>query len=223
MIKQLIKILYEKKYKLYEEPFRLNIVGVRSDNTMANSFDDVLCVFYKDDKGNWNFVTYPITTDPGTYWLENPSQVDGTAILEQGQYEDAYSLGLHKGQYLALVEKKPVTVIRDYDRNAYLDFFNGKENTGTFGINIHRANATGQTKSVDKWSAGCQVFENANDFAQFLTLCVKHSNLYGNKFTYTLIDFRAFKRQTGRWVLYGTGAVLSAIGIVWLVTSLKTK
>jgi len=221
MLKRLIKILYKAKYKLYEEPYRLNIVGVRAETTVSNSFDDSLYVFYKDETGKWNFGRCPVTTDPGTYWLENPLQVDGTAILEQGQYEDAYSLGLHKGQYLALVQTKPVRVIRDYDRNAYLDFFNGKEETGFFGIDIHRANATGVTKTVDKWSAGCQVFQNAKDFEIFLTLCEKHKNLYGNKFTYTLIDTRAFRRQVARWAVYGTSALVAAAGITWLVKQLK--
>ena len=223
MIQRLIKILYSKKYTLYEQPYQLNIVGVRSEATVSNSFDDELYVFFKDGTGKWNFAHYPITTDPGTYWLENPSQVDGTAILKAGQYEDAYSLGLHKGKYLALVESKPVTVIRDYDRNAYLDFFNGKEATGSFGINIHRANPEGETKTVDKWSAGCQVFKSAADFVQFLSLCVKHRDLYGNKFTYTLIDFRAFRRQAIRWMIYGTASVFSAIGITWLAKRLKNK
>jgi hypothetical protein len=221
MLKRLIKILYKKKYKLYEEPYRLNIVGLRGETTVSNRFDDSLYVFYKDETGKWNFGSCPITTDPGTYWLENPSQVDGTAILEQGQYEDAYSLGLHKGQYLALVETKPVRVIRDYDRNAYLDFYNGKEEVGNFGINIHRANATGNTQTVDKWSAGCQVFQRATDFAKFLTLCVKHRNLYGNKFTYTLIDARAFRRQVARWAVYGTGFLLAASCVSLLYKQLK--
>jgi hypothetical protein len=36
------------------------------------------------------------------------------------------------------VQSKPITVLRDYDRNAILDFWNGKPETGMFGINIHR-------------------------------------------------------------------------------------
>ncbi len=223
MLKRLIKILYSKKYKLYEDPYRLNIVGVRSETTVPNSFDDELYVFFKDDANKWVGGHFPISTDPGTYWLKNPSQVDGTAILESGQYIDAYSLGLHKGQYLALVEVKPVTVIRDYNRDAYLDFNNGKEDIGQFGINIHRANATGETKTVDKWSAGCQVFESADDFAKFLNLCVKHSHLYGNKFTYTLIDLRAFRRQAIRWGIYGASALTTLIAAIWGINKLIRK
>ena len=217
MLQRLIKILYSKRYVLYQQPYQLNIVGIRSVNNVSNSFDDALFVFFKDSSGKWNYACYPITTDPGTYWLKNPSQVDGTAILAQGQYLNAYSLGLHKGKYLALVESKAVKVIRDYDRNAYLDFLNGKVEQGNFGINIHRANPSGETNAVDKWSAGCQVFKNAADFAQFISLCQKHRSLYGNVFTYTLIDFRSFRRQALRWVFSAATLTLTLLGgALWL-------
>lgn len=215
MLQQLLSIMKHKKYKVYNNPYQLNIVGVRSNSTRANHFDDLLFVFYKDERLRWNYAAYGITTDPGTYWLEHPMNVDGTAILKEGQYVDAYTIGLHKGQYKALVQAKPVTVLRDYDRTAILDFLNGKLETGYFGIDIHRANATGKTTNVDKWSAGCQVFSDADAFAQFLSLCDRHRMYYGNKFTYTLVDYRAIERQTRRWVAYGfAGASLIVGGIV---------
>ena len=104
-------------------------------------------------------------------------------------------MGMHRGKYLALVQKRPVTVMRDYDRNATLDFWNGKEDIGMFGINIHRASENGTTKTVDQYSAGCQVFANAAEFMLFLHLCERHKGLYGNEFTYTLIDERSINRE----------------------------
>ncbi len=103
---------------------------------------------------------------------------------------------MHRGKYLALVQKRPVTVVRDYDRNATLDFLNGKEDTGIFGINIHRASLTGVTKTVDQYSAGCQVFSSILDFNLFMQLCERHKRVYGNNFTYTLIDERAVNRES---------------------------
>jgi hypothetical protein len=46
----------------------------------------------------------------------------------------------------------------------------------------------GTTKTIDKYSAGCQVFANANDFSVFLQLAERHKTLYGNSFTYTLLS-----------------------------------
>ena len=137
----LITIMRNNKYEIKERPYELNIVGVRTDNWTPNSFDDFIFVFYKDDKGNWQGSKNPATTDPGTYWLKNPMNVNGTAILKAGQYINSHKIGYHKGQYKALVQSKPLTVFRDYDRNAILDFNNGKEQTGLFGINIQRLQA----------------------------------------------------------------------------------
>jgi len=195
----------QKNYVLYTKPFQLNIWGFRSNQTKANSFDDEIHVFYKTNSVNWEYHIFKATTDPGTFWLNDPMRPEGTAILEQGQYVDTYALGLHRGKYIALTEVlKPVTVIRDYNRNSTLDFFNGKKHTGFFGINIHRAMVKGITRYVDNHSAGCQVFANASDFYFFTELCEKHRLLYGNKFTYTLVDWRAIRRARVRRMTAGT-------------------
>lgn len=222
-MQKLISILKNKGYKVYEKPYQLNIIGVRSTESASNRFDDKLYVLFKNAKNQWEQYNYALTTDPGTYWLQHPLQVDGTAILKQGQYVDAYQIGLHRGQYKALVQRKPVTVIRDYDRNALLDFYNGRESKGLFGINIHRASIHGVTKTVGKWSAGCQVFERNEDFIHFMSLCEKHRLQYGNQFTYSLIDFRALKRMSARYAAYGTIGLASLIGILYASIKLYQK
>jgi hypothetical protein len=201
-IKGLIKVLKDKNYVIYDKPNQLNIVGVRSNSVIPNKFDDFIYVFFKDAKNDWKGYSYPATTDTGTYWLKNPMNSGGTALLKEGQYVDAYQNGYHKGQYPALVQAKPVTVFRDYNRDAILDFNNGKESTGQFGINIHRASASSPSDAVDKWSAGCQVFQSPSDFQEFMGLVKTHQNTYGNKFTYTLIDERAYNRKLKRYGVY---------------------
>jgi hypothetical protein len=203
MLDKVKSILKEKGYKVFSRPYELNIVGVRSKNTKSNRFDDEIHVFYRVSLLKWNYHVYKATTDPGTFWLENPMQPQGTAIMAQGQYIDAYEIGLHKGQYKALVQRKPITILRDYDRNAILDFSNGTKVRGIFGVNIHRAMLQGTTKYIDKFSAGCQVFQNANDFTEFMSLCEHHRKLYGNTFTYSLIDFRATRREGIKRMLIG--------------------
>jgi hypothetical protein len=187
-------VLSDQGFKIFSRPFELNIVGVRADSTKPNNFDDTINLFYKTDTGIWNFLSAPATTDPGTYWLENPLNPQGTAILKHGQYLDGYEIGLHRGKYMALVQKRPVIVIRDYDRKAILDFDNGREDTGMFGINIHHAQETGVTRLVDKYSAGCQVFADIKNFNTTMQLAERHRQLYGNGFTYSLIDQRALVR-----------------------------
>ena len=41
---------------------------------------------------------------------------------------------------------------------------------------------------IDKWSAGCQVFSKESDFNEFMDVCRKASDVWGNSFTYTLIE-----------------------------------
>lgn len=195
MLAAIINILLEKSYEIYSRPFELNIIGIRSSSTRPNRFDDEIHVAFKNSLNKWVHFIFPATTDPGTYWLQNPMNPQGTAILEQGQYNGAYQIGLHRGKYYALIQRKPVTVLRDYDRNAVLDFQNGRPNTGMFGINIHHASENGTSKTVDRNSAGCQVFSSISDFNGFMQLCENHRRLYGNLFTYTLIDKRAIQRE----------------------------
>ncbi len=197
-------ILRSKGFVLHTRPYELNIVGIRSRSVVPNRFDDEIHVFYKSKPTKWEYHIFKATTDPGTFWLENPMQPQGTAILAQGQYVNAYQIGLHQGKYEALVQVAPISIMRDYDRTAKLDFLNGKKESGMFGINIHRAMAQGKTKFIDKFSAGCQVFQSADDFNFFMKLCEKHAKLYGNKFTYTLLDFRALRRQSIKRIVIGT-------------------
>ena len=216
MLPVLLDTVQQRSYKINDRPFELNIVGVRADNVVPNRFDDTIYVFFRNNIGKWILYPFSATTDPGTYWLQHPMNQDGTAIMKEGQYVDAYQIGLHRNQYLALVQRKPVTVYRDYDRNAVLDFMNGEEQTGFFGINIHRASVSGTTKFIDKFSAGCQVMADANDFKTFMQLCEQHRNLYGNQFTYTLIDERALARKQRRQFWYYAGGIGAGVTLAFL-------
>ena len=210
-LRNIINALKDKGYVVYDQPYQLNIVGVRNAESQPNKFDDQLYVFYKDETSKWELKEFPITTDTGTYWLENPMSSLGSAMLKEGQYIDAYKQGLHRGQYTALTQQKPVTTYRDYDRNAVFDF-GQKETTGLYGINIHKAGADSQ--DVNKWSAGCQVFQKSEDFQEFMQLTDKHKANYGNNFTYTLLDERAVVRKGRRFLLYGgMSASIIAVGI----------
>lgn len=212
-IRGLISLLKSKGYLVNEKPYQLNIVGVRNNSTEANKFDDLIYVFWKNDANNWEGKYFNITTDPGTYFLKNPLSKLGAAILKEGQYVDSYSIGKHRGKYDALTQQKPVTVIRDYDRNAILDFNNGREETGLFGINIHKAGT--DSSDVDKWSAGCQVFQKTADFDEFMRLANIHKDKNGNKFTYTLIDERAYNRALKRKGTYLIAGLL-LVGALWV-------
>lgn len=185
-----ITAMSEKGYRIFNtpsRPFNLNIVGIRARSQVPNRFDDWLTVFYRSND-QWIFNTFPATTDPGLYFLGDEMGSDlGTAILKEGQYRSAFKLGKHRGRYKALVQRREVTVLRDFDRDQELDFDTGREETGHFGINIHRANRDRASIQVDNWSAGCQVVCDPLQFNYFINVCEKGADEWGNAFTYTLL------------------------------------
>lgn len=211
---KLANFLKKAGWIVYEHPYQLNLVGFRSNSVKANSFDDTFICFFKDNRNRWVTLKWSCTTDTGTYWLENPMMEKGTAMLQAGQYVDAYALGYHRGQYRALVQVRPVKIRRDYNRNAKLDFMNGKVYEGLFGINIHRARSYGTTLKIDKYSAGCQVLDNADNFKELIDLAEYHASLYGNKFTYGLLDERMQRRTLHRRLTYGA-SLLAASSVIY--------
>lgn len=169
----------ENKFKeLGYEWSNFHLIGVRSLANEKNKFDDNIYLV----NGPIMF-RYSCTTNPGTHWLKNLMNPKGTALLKPGQYIDTYHLGLHQGKYKALVQRKPVTVYRDGDKDDVAEETK-TEQTGLFGINIHRANASAVSNFIDRWSAGCQVLNNPKDFASLIAACEKSRK---SAFTYTLL------------------------------------
>ena len=193
MITSLKRELKDLGYKFFENgKYNLNIIGVRRNTPIASdTFRDTLYVIYKDsDEKDAKFILkkYKITTTPGISQLDKPSNVKGTAILVPNQYCGSWKLGLHKGQYEALVQIKPVKVYRDNNKDHKYDFSPKATDNGIFGINIHRASPNHTSTIVGDWSAGCQVFSDPKEFNEFITLCKKQNEVYkSNNFTYTLI------------------------------------
>lgn len=211
-------------YSIDTRPFKLNVVGIRNPNiTRPENYEDQLAYFYYDNNGRLVGKVAEGTTTPSVYWLNSPMNTLGTAILKQGQYVDTYGIDFHRGKYEALTQKKPVTVIRDNDRNSILNYF-AKTTTGLYGINIHRSTAAWSDKDkIGQDSAGCQVFRFREDFDEMMRFARKSRDMYGNKFTYTLIDQREqLQNQRKKAINYGViGLVL--IGMTGYVYFLSKK
>lgn len=184
----IIAAMHAKEYRVFESEkgHDLNLVGIRTDDDTANAFNDVVSVFYRFD-GRWNFFAFPATTDPGTFFRENPINLKGTAIMKPGQYRGAYMVGKHKG-YTALQQKGNITVFRDNNKDATLDTDGSEDTKKTHAVNIHRANRVRASTQVDNWSAGCQVLQDPDHFDFLIALCKKARDKYGNSFTYTLLE-----------------------------------
>lgn len=176
-----------KGYRFFESgDFNLNIIGIRTNDNQANTFNDYLCVAFKQC-GHWVLLTLDCTTDPGVYWRLNPMNTLGTAVLVPGQYSGAYMLGLHKDKYKALTQAKSLPVYRDNDRDVEVDV-GGAVDNGWHGINIHPRSPSAKSDDIGQWSAGCQVVKDYGEHMLIMQLCEIAQKWYGNRFTYTLLD-----------------------------------
>lgn len=188
-IKDVIGYMNSKNYKVFtggKLNYNLNIVNIRNDEFKAGSFDDLQLIFWYDLENNLNTKMYLVTTDSGLHYLKNPMNTKGTAIVKEGQYNGMWRLGKHFG-YDALVQNSPIWVIRDFNRDMYLDYeiydigkncigefkkkiISNNEiiyecdghkilhlERGMFGINCHHAGKKPDIKNIGLNSAGCCV------------------------------------------------------------------
>ena len=189
---QVFERMRSKGHAIFENDsrnFNLNIIGIRSKTAKLDEFGCQLMVAWRY-KGEWNTLSYSITTYPGKrYLVEKLLNPAGCAILVPGQYRGVYGLRLHRGKYLALCQTYgPVKVFRDRDRDTQFDKDVHTIMEGDFGINIHNSPDKQRTIRVGAHSAGCQVFADDADFQEFIRICKLAETNFGPKFTYTLID-----------------------------------
>lgn len=171
--------IYEpnKPYVIEEEPFVVNVVGIRSFSQKANSYDDFMTVFYVDPNGKesyggkkWTFKSWSITTEPGSTILNAPDNNLGAAIVAEGQYTHSHNIGLHHSSYNTLHNGNPILVYRDNDRDKWAQKSTDNLTVYIPYTNIHCSGAQdkGGTADINTWSAGCQVFRRASDYMDFI-------------------------------------------------------
>jgi hypothetical protein len=194
---------YERMgYKFFKNgTYNLNIWGIRSLSSKSNKFDDIGGALCYTGINKPFLLTAPITTDPGKYWLQNPMNKNGTAILVPGQYSGSHALGYHGrnglSPYEALEQIGEMLYVRDNNKDEILDFdlYRNPEKLKIHGFreniksNIHRASINKIVQLVERYSAACQVYQDSAEFAELIAL-VKLSLKAGfkNSFTYTLFE-----------------------------------
>ena len=190
---QIQEAVKSKGYKWFETgDYNFNLVGVRSpdkDGKITNKYDDYITLSYKIN-GEWKFHCWPATTQPGLYWINHPMNRRGCAILVPDQYRGVYKIDGHgKTRYKALCQRAgKVRVYRDGNKDDIYDYDNDTITEGYYGINIHRSSAYKVANNINKYSAGCQVFKDPDDFDDMMDLAYKAKDVHGNNFTYTLLN-----------------------------------
>jgi len=197
---RLKKVMKKKGYSFFESGiFNVNIVGIRATEKKTNVFDDTMLLVYKNKKKEWEVISSVITTDPGEKYLVDPINDKGTAILVPNQYKGIYKVDIHarnntRFAHEALCQRGgKLQVWRDNNKDKVLDHDPESIDEGWFGVNIHRSKSSGEADYVGSYSAGCQVFKNSTDFKLFLDVIKRSKKLYGNSFSYTLLEEQDFE------------------------------
>lgn len=179
-----LRATYKKLgYPFFEKDnFNLNIGVVRASEEKTDAFNDLLFIAYKDND-LWKLDKYPITCDPGSYYLLNLMDKGGTAIIAEGYYQSAYQLGWHFGSR-ALVQVREVACYRDINRDLVINRDPKTITKGLYGINIHRHfQGVEEATIVYNSSAGCMVFKKDSDWMKTITTCQHAQDIWGNSFS----------------------------------------
>lgn len=180
----------EMGYKFFTPAYALNLFGIRMDLKTVDQFNDILGVAWTDEFGGQHVMCHKGTTKPGLYWLKNKKgNVNGTAILQPGQYLNCWAIGKHNGKYDALRQYgKPFRVWRDNDGDGELDM-SGKTYGDVSGLNMHTTSFKNEVQRVGAYSAGCQVRQDQWDHKLVMALIFKAYSVWKNQiFSYTLFE-----------------------------------
>lgn len=191
---EIMKKLFEKKgYDFYTKGiYNVNNFGIRI-TTEGKDFNDLIGTVYKEaPEGDLICKAYVGTTDPGSYYLKNPMNKLGCAILAPGQYK-GYKIDMHRGKYEALCQRTgTVKVYRDDNRDEVIDLDLDSIKEGMYGINIHKVTHSEMVEDKNKFSAGCQEIMNSGDYHEWMQIQHNAAAQFGNNFTYTLFELEDF-------------------------------
>jgi hypothetical protein len=191
-------VKYAQINKLANDPNnnKLFLIGVRetleTKKREGDKFTDKMIVV-NPLKPDEKVASYQITTTPSLAYYSDPERMvnpQGTAIMEPGV--NKYKIGIHKKgsptQHEALVQSGSMDVQRYKPTVKEFDSYEPgeKESGDDFGINIHRS-STERGVCVGPYSAGCQVFADGTDFANFMSI-LKSSTANGGEFLYALVE-----------------------------------
>lgn len=213
-IEKILKTMNAKGYKVEEKPYYINIIGVRNQyegQVYSNTFKDRMWAIWKNDEGQWESKTWPISSIPGVdrhklkdgsgkrvKWKEflSKHRKKGGGILVPAQYLNIYtfyeptstSSYSIKSKPFFHTDGRPQKAFRDKDFNSDKITFSNKNDidVGNHCMLIHRGFPSGS--GVNNWSEGCQVLQKETDLNQLANLARKHIQKgNGNRFHYTLI------------------------------------
>lgn len=158
-----IKSLFEKLKYIFSDRSYVwsdnNLIGVRMSDVFTDEFTDYGIITISD-----TLYAYPISTKPGSRYLEKPENPDGCACLLEGQYPKMWEFkdvfgGWSGDPYCQQVNR--CFIIRQKDKKVGDEIDRSvKPILGNFGINYHSWKGFNGAK-VGNLSAGCNVMDES--------------------------------------------------------------
>ena len=183
---RIVRAMMERGYYVARNPGEINIVyleGVNLDGRLnddaPNQFNDlrlvISCVDTPRIIGKWE-----ATTEPGTYYTQNPVNPGGAARIKFGQYK-AWKVDTHWSRtepHAALVQAKKILVYRD--RNKDMLRTGDKLHSDASFVNQHHG-FDYPRKNIAFASAGCLVGRTRSGHFEFMNLVKRDSRYRANK------------------------------------------
>jgi lysozyme family protein len=138
--------------------------GKRNSNA-PGLFNDVRMVFDYADGAPRLLGSWTGSTQPGAYYTMKPLNPQGCANIYPGSYR-AWKVGLHRGQYEALVQRGTIKLTRDKNKDFRRE--GDAVEVGDYeGVNQHHAANAGE---VGPHSAGCLVGKMVDGHEEFMRI-----------------------------------------------------
>ncbi len=174
---KVVRFMRQNDYFICRHPACCNIVYIEGmdihgvpNADRPNEFNDLRLVFRLSEAGLPEIQAWEATTEPGNFWTQSPMNPAGAARIAFRQFK-SWAVGKHLANkasgHEALVQVKPVTVHRDFNkdhtrRGDTLD-------RGIFGINQHWG-YDAPVNDVQDTSAGCLVGRTKEGHRAFMAL-----------------------------------------------------
>lgn len=193
------QVYNQKGFKFFDNGvFNVNLFFIREDNVFENTLSDTMGICYLDDNNRQQVLTTPATTKAGVspmvFNKALTPNAEGIAVVKPGYYPSTWQFTDSYVGWLAypyFQQVKPITVMRDGVDDGVIH--DSVEDTGLFGINIHRMGNVGIINSIlGNWSEGCMgTYEPY--LKTYLPIIREAVKRYGNLFSVAVFEKADFQ------------------------------
>lgn len=117
-IAAILKHMQNNNMVIYQDPYKMNIVGVRNHypgQNYSNKFIDKIYLIYKETRdGDWKYQSHPISTMPGVYFtVKEKHFTDGNGNVKYPALAKYNNKKITMKKYCSIIRKKGVGILME--------------------------------------------------------------------------------------------------------------